>query len=209
MNDCTALPNEYLEELAHLSDSEYGRLVRAIQKYHCTGEESELTGTEKYHWTRVRMAEDRHQENSKKRAKAGSTGGTNSSKLKQSQANLSKAKQTEASSSPKPKPKPKPKPNPSITGDSSAQVRFTPPTADEVRAYCQERGNNVDAERFVDFYASKGWKVGAQPMKDWKAAVRTWEAREDKPKGETVSTGGFVMGERELEAIRRRRDGVS
>ena len=53
--------------------------------------------------------------------------------------------------------------------------RFTPPTLAEVRAYCQERMNNVDASRFVDYYASNGWKVGKNPMKDWRAAVRTWE----------------------------------
>ena len=57
---------------------------------------------------------------------------------------------------------------------------FKPPTVEEVRAYCRERGNDVDAERFVDFYASKGWRVGNQPMKDWKAAVRTWERRDTK-----------------------------
>ena len=56
-----------------------------------------------------------------------------------------------------------------------AASRFTPPTVDEVRAYCQERKNNVDPERFVDYYTSNGWKVGKNPMKDWKAAVRTWE----------------------------------
>ena len=53
--------------------------------------------------------------------------------------------------------------------------RFTPPTVEEVRAYCQERGNHVDPERFVDFYSSKGWMVGKNHMKDWRAAVRTWE----------------------------------
>ena len=52
---------------------------------------------------------------------------------------------------------------------------FKIPTLDEVKSYCQERNNGVDAERFIDFYASKGWKVGNQPMKDWRAAVRTWE----------------------------------
>lgn len=50
-----------------------------------------------------------------------------------------------------------------------------PPTVDEVRAYCIERGNNVDPERFVDYYTSKGWMIGKNKMKDWKAAVRTWE----------------------------------
>ena len=55
--------------------------------------------------------------------------------------------------------------------------RFTPPSVEEVRAYCEERKNGLDAETFVDFYTSKGWKVGGNPMKDWKAAVRTWEKR--------------------------------
>ena len=55
--------------------------------------------------------------------------------------------------------------------------RFTPPSYDEVRAYCTERRYAVDAETFVDFYAAKGWKVGTTSMKDWKAAVRTWAKR--------------------------------
>ena len=53
--------------------------------------------------------------------------------------------------------------------------RFTPPTVDEVRAYMLERGTTSDPERFVDFYESKGWMVGKNKMKDWKAAVRNWE----------------------------------
>lgn len=54
-------------------------------------------------------------------------------------------------------------------------TRFTPPTLEEVKAYCSERGNHVDAERWFDYYTSNGWKVGKNQMKDWKAAVRTWE----------------------------------
>lgn len=54
-------------------------------------------------------------------------------------------------------------------------TRFTPPTLEDVKAYCLERNNNVDAERFIDYYTANGWKVGKNPMKDWKAAVRTWE----------------------------------
>lgn len=56
------------------------------------------------------------------------------------------------------------------------RTRFSPPTIDEVKAYCKERKNNVDAERFVDYYNSNGWMVGKNKMKDWKAAVRTWES---------------------------------
>lgn len=73
--------------------------------------------------------------------------------------------------------------------EKKSAKRFTPPKVEEVQAYCQERGNNVDAERFVDFYASKGWKVGNSSMKDWKASVRTWEKRdsENKPKQKAPS----------------------
>ena len=54
--------------------------------------------------------------------------------------------------------------------------RFIPPTVDEIKAYCTERKNAVDAERFFDFYSANGWKQGkGKPIVDWKAAVRTWE----------------------------------
>ena len=59
--------------------------------------------------------------------------------------------------------------------EAQAKKRFTPPTVDEVRAYCTERKNRVDAERFVDFYASKNWMIGKNKMADWKAAIRHWE----------------------------------
>ena len=56
--------------------------------------------------------------------------------------------------------------------------RFIPPTVDQVREYCEERGNGVNPQRFVDYYSSNGWMVGKNKMKDWKAAVRTWEQKE-------------------------------
>lgn len=52
---------------------------------------------------------------------------------------------------------------------------FVPPSLEEVTAYCQERRNEVDPQKFLDHYTSNGWKVGRNPMKDWRAAVRTWE----------------------------------
>ncbi|MCI1958858.1 MAG: DUF4373 domain-containing protein [Clostridia bacterium] len=53
--------------------------------------------------------------------------------------------------------------------------RFVQPAAEEVQVYCSERKNGIDAQRFIDYYTSNGWMVGKNPMKDWKAAVRTWE----------------------------------
>lgn len=59
---------------------------------------------------------------------------------------------------------------------SKKVARFVPPTVEEVQAYCAERGNKVDAQRFVDFYTANGWHQGrGKPIKDWRAAVRTWE----------------------------------
>ena len=58
---------------------------------------------------------------------------------------------------------------------NSKRGGFAPPTLSEVQAYCKERNNTVNAETFVDFYQSKDWCVGKNKMKDWKAAVRTWE----------------------------------
>jgi hypothetical protein len=69
--------------------------------------------------------------------------------------------------------------------------RFTAPSVNEVRDYCDEHGHAIDPDAFVDFYESKGWKVGNSPMKSWQAAVRTWvkrsytqsQARPTKPVG--------------------------
>ncbi len=76
-------------------------------------------------------------------------------------------------------------------GKRTARSRFTPPTLEEVKAYCLERGNNVDAQRFIDYYTANGWKVGKNSMKDWKAAVRTWERSEDK-KPAPKQSGGIM-----------------
>ena len=60
--------------------------------------------------------------------------------------------------------------------------RFTPPTVEEVEAYCLEKGYSVDPQTFVDFYASKGWMVGKNKMVSWKSCVNTWERNEKKKK---------------------------
>lgn len=72
--------------------------------------------------------------------------------------------------------------------DNNKRTRFIPPAFEEVKSYCSERGNNVNPEQFINYYSSNGWKVGKNSMKDWKAAVRTWESRESsKPKIEIVN----------------------
>lgn len=81
---------------------------------------------------------------------------------------------------------------------ASTQVRrFVKPTPSEVQAYCDERGNGISGEAFCNFYESKGWLIGKSPMKDWKAAVRTWEAKDgrSKPKnakGQQLGAGEWI-----------------
>ena len=72
----------------------------------------------------------------------------------------------------------------SVRGEKAK--RFYPPTLDEVKQYCEERKNNIDPMAFIDFYSSKGWMIGKNRMKDWKAAVRTWERkRKEQSKAES------------------------
>ena len=73
-------------------------------------------------------------------------------------------------------------------GDSAGDVApLANLTVEEVKEYCKERKNSVDADTFVDFYQSKGWLVGKNPMKDWKAAVRTWERNRQSSSNTTPS----------------------
>jgi hypothetical protein len=75
--------------------------------------------------------------------------------------------------------------------ERSKRDRFVEPTLEEVSAYCRERSNQVDPDQFIDHYTSNGWLVGKNKMKDWKAAVRTWEKNNHngngrKPREETA-----------------------
>ena len=85
----------------------------------------------------------------------------------------------------KTKKKPKTPKDPDNNDDNDN--KFIRPTLQEVKDYCQERANNVDPEQFIDYYQANGWKVGKNPMKDWKASVRTWE-RKNK---DTTTTTDF------------------
>ena len=80
-------------------------------------------------------------------------------------------------------------------GEKKTASRFSAPTVDEVRAYAQEKGYNVDAEHFVDYYTSNGWRVGRNPMKDWRATVRTWASRDRAQNTAVQGTQSLGVGE--------------
>lgn len=80
------------------------------------------------------------------------------------------------------------------TKDKEKRGNFVPPTVEEVAAYCSERNNSVDPENFVNFYSSKGWMIGKNKMKDWRAAVRTWESKDRAaPTPKKVTTGNVFL----------------
>lgn len=81
---------------------------------------------------------------------------------------------------------------------------FEKPTLKEVQTYCLERNNNIDAEKFIDYYESNGWKVGRNSMKDWKACIRTWE--KNKQEKHDVIKSYKTNFERSQEALRKARE---
>ena len=165
----------FQEIIEPLSDEETGRLFRMMLKYADTGEAPEaFPGNERFIWPAAKQIIDSAETKAEILRQNGLKGGRPKTKENQTEANKSKTNQTEANESLKVKV------NVNIKDKVNSNKRFTPPTLQEVTDYCQERGNSVNPERFIDFYASKGWKVGNQPMKDWKACVRTWEQREAK-----------------------------
>lgn len=176
-----ALPYDYLEEMSELNDAEFGRLARALLKYSALGEPVALSGNERFYAKRVMAQEDRFKESYDEvrilRSEAGKKGmasrwnNKNNTVITSDNKNNNTKTNTET------------KTNTLLSDDNKskgAQTRFTPPTVEEVGSYCRERGNSVDPERFVDFYAANGWKIGKNAMEDWQAAVRTWEKREER-----------------------------
>ena len=179
----------FREITAPLEEAEIGRLFIAMLAYAESGEEpGTMTGNERFIWPYAKQMIDLAAERAETLRQNGSKGGqaksrnrqelANDSKSYQDEANDSKDKQNQAYKEKKSKEK-KSKEKESSIGIIPLS-RFTPPTLDEVEDYCRQRNNRVNAEKFFTYYTSNGWKVGRNPMKDWRAAIRTWEQNEDK-----------------------------
>lgn len=165
---------DFAQSIEPLSDAEKGRLFTAMLEYAETGTEPRFSGNERFLWPTAKTHIDREAAFCEKQR-------TNAMKAKPSQTKPNEAKPSQTSQKDKDKEKEYKETLP-IGSAKKAAPAFHPPTVDEVKAYCLERKNKVDAVRFVDYYTANGWKVGKNPMKDWRAAVRTWE-RDDRPSG--------------------------
>lgn len=177
--------HSYLKKIAKLSDQEVGRLFRALLQYSATAEAPELTGREGIAFDFIAEDIDRAKQNYADRCQKNAENVRNRWDTKDT--NVYEKYDRIRSDTKDTKTNTKTKTNtnqnsPPVLpdGNTAPKGRMVPPTVDEVAAYCRERGNGLDPETFVDFYASKGWMVGKNPMKDWKAAVRTWERSEGR-----------------------------
>ena len=174
------LYHSYLKSVEPLNDAERGRLFTACLTYSMTGAEPDLRGNERFVWPTIREQIDRdtkkysdfckkQQENIRKRWDTTVYDGTSGIPDDTKHTNEKEKEKENILSSPNVE---------DSIARTPARKRFTPPTLAEVTAYCRERQNAVDPQRFIDYYTANGWKVGKNSMKDWKAAVRTWEGKQ-------------------------------
>lgn len=182
----TPLPHEYRTTLDCLSDAEFGRLIRGLLDYSATGKSAPLSGRESILFPTLKLREDQFQasfeEVDKSRSEHARKAATSRwSASTDAQASSSMPEHARDARDAKTKEKTKTNTLPSIEGEL-----YAPPTAEEVASYAKEQNSAVDPERFVDYYASRGWKTGNTLITDWRAAFRNW-SREEQARKQAAS----------------------
>lgn len=189
------LYTEYESFTDDMTNEEAGELFKAILRYENGGEVESVSPEIKAAWSfikrRLDNAQSAYDAACEAHRAAGEKGGR-PNKTKQNQNNQNEPNENQNNQT---KPKSE-KPSPDTDTDTDTDIDidkdidkryvgeqrkcnpFIPPSVEDVRAYCRERNNNIDAQHFVDWYSSKGWMIGKSKMKDWRASVRTWERRE-------------------------------
>lgn len=151
-------------------DAEKGRLLLAMLRYAKDGTEETLTGNERFVFPVFKAQIDEDIRVYETKVSNGSNGGrppVNNRKPNETENNRTEPEETETAKKEERRKKKEDK------RDSIG--RFIPPTIEQVIEYCRERNNVVNPVKWFNYYTANGWKVGKNPMKDWKAAVRTWE----------------------------------
>lgn len=184
---------EYMEHIEMLDMEQRGILMTALMCYQMEQELPEMDGMTKMCFSFIKARVDRdneaYQEKCRKNAENGAKGGrpkkangfeekrTVSEKANGFSENPTKPKKadtdTDIDTDIKEKVSPK-----GDTKKKSTQ-RFSPPTVAQVKKFCDDHGYHLDAQRFVDYYTSNGWRVGRNKMKDWQAAARNWAKKND------------------------------
>lgn len=179
MRDTFIFYRSFMEAFDSLTAEEAGILYRAVAHYALNGEEPELTGYLDTMWKLIRPNIQRDRKLYENGSKGGRPKNQNETKTEPNQ-NQNETKTEPIPSNDKDKDKDKYKDKDIYIEKNYIKKRFVKPSIEEVAEYCEERHNGINAEKFCDFYEAKGWKIGNNPMKDWRAAVRTWERKNKK-----------------------------
>jgi hypothetical protein len=170
----------FYEAIKNIKDKDKIQIYEAICRYSLYEEEIELTGIRKTLFTLIKpqlKANNKRFEDGKKggRPKKITTGYEN--KITTGYEN----KKTTGYSEKKPNNNVNDNVNDNVNvndNDNVKRKKFVKPTLEEIKNYCTERNNKINPNKFYDFYESKGWKIGKEPMKDWQACIRTWEQKD-------------------------------
>ncbi len=195
----------YYEALRYLPDDGCGKMLKAMCEYAFSDNEPQFSDpTQQGYWTLIKPILNRSIE----RSKAGRQGGNNglgisrnignsnaSKKIANTEQNKSKTIQERNGIGVEKEMERNGNGNGVIDTKRAPVARFVPPSVEDVAAYCKERGNGIDAQHFVDFYAARGWKYGNTQIKDWQACVRTWEQRNGGSKVKANNSASLGVGE--------------
>lgn len=173
---------DYADAMEDWTDEEAGIFLKALMQYAQTNKVPAIKNRvvkSVFNLARKQMDKDAQKwaETVAKRKEAGRKGGeASASKRKQTQANESKGKQAQANQADNDNVNVNVNSINVINNKGRSAPNFKKPTIEDVKSYCEERRNGIDAQSFIDFYDARGWKLTkGVGMKDWKAAIRTWE----------------------------------
>ena len=182
--------DDYLSKTARLSDGELGRVFRALMQYHSTGEEVELDVKESMVFDFIRVDIDRQEDAHKAKCEK------NKEIRLQALENERQRSSTNVNERDLYKDKDKDKEKDNNNNTVKTQKRFTPPTVDEVADYCKKRGNNIDPEYFVAYYATRNWVLSnGRKMTNWRMAIITWEKNNFSKPTQTATQGKTVVAQ--------------
>lgn len=188
MKDSFVLYTKYLDNIQALSMEQRGMLFTSLMLYASGQEPEEMDPVTAMAFSFIKSQMDKdiekYNETCAKRSEAGKLGGRPKKQEEAKKANGFSENQKKQGKAKKADNEYEYDNDNDLLKENTKRKVFSTPTVDDVRAYCLERNNKVDPQQFVDFYESKGWMIGKNKMKDWKAAVRTWERSETKTRQE-------------------------
>lgn len=212
MKDSFVLYTKYLANIQALSMEQRGMLFTSLMLYASGQEPEEMDPVTAMAFSFIKSQMDKdiekYNETCAKRSEAGKLGGRPKKQEEAKKANGFSENQKKQGKAKKADNEYEYDNDNDLLKENTKRKVFSTPTVDDVRAYCLERNNKVDPQQFVDFYESKGWMIGKNKMKDWKAAVRTWERSETKTRqGETAKltkdNNNFERRRYDMDALER------